>query len=403
MICAAFPPVGGTYRSVKFAKYLPQFGYEPIIVAADSLPHYPQDFSLLAEVGNLRVVRTRWNVLPRFAANGFWGNVRRRVWPDDELALGWLPLARMAVERVLREEKIDLIYTSCSPFWANLEGIRVKMKHQIPWVTDFRDPWTSNPHYHVTSPLRRRLHRWAEGRSVRLCDHYIANTQTNLSVERAKYPMLEGKSTYISNGYDPEDFAGLDRRRRGRTWRVTISGSIYGPYNPSRALEQLGRFCGRHRGVRLDLQYAGESGAAFRHYAESAGIGGAVRLHGYVPHRDSLALMQRSDVLLLSLPDGGKNAGWVPGRLYDYMASTTPIYAVVPHGEACNVLSRSRAGVAWTYSESNQAAEEKLGSIWELWKSGKRWSHHRWDYIRQFDRRLLTGRLAGVFDSLTSS
>ena len=162
-----WPPAGGpgVQRVLKFAKYLPQFGWEPVILTVENGNFPAVDEGLLGEVpDNLKVYKTKtlepfaiYNKLQgkdkTSAVDTFTitksgksfkdklGNAIRSYFFIPDARKGWKPFAVKAGLDIIKKEKIDLIFSSSPPHSLQLIAKDLAKKTQLPSVADFRDPW----------------------------------------------------------------------------------------------------------------------------------------------------------------------------------------------------------------------------------------------------------------------
>lgn len=397
-----FPPSGGggVQRSSKFVKYLSDYDWEPIVITVHNEHWQPRDETLCQDVKGIGIYRTKSNIFPILVQKPLgWLISGGCLYPD--IQLGWLPYLHKKVDKILAKEKISVVYTSCSPFSVNLEGLRIKKKYGIPWVTDFRDPWTLNVTYKPNNPVYARLSQNLEKRTMKYCDYYIANTKGNLSRARDVFPVIKNKSTWIPNGFDLDDFR-FDKNKKNNQpiWQLTYTGSCYTSYSPEPVFRVVRNFLDGTKECKILINYAGTSADLFIKIASKYKLESIIRQCGYLNHQESIRLIQNSDILLLFLPNDEKATSWVPGKLYEYLASGVPILAVVPKGDAFQIVNESKAGITLTHEEAEQRGSDVLAYLWARWKKGENWSFHNWEYIKRYDRRVLTEKLVNVFNSL---
>src|SRR5690242_7697461 len=182
MISYYFPPLGGigSVRALKFAKYLPEFGWDPVIIAPRHGTYYRDptlefDESKVVRTTSLEISRTARRVIGsggdenRPARIGpVFGRLRSLThrWiyrPDAQI--GWYPFALASARRVLRDRRCHVIFSSSFPITAHLVASRLHREYRLPWVAEFRDLWTDLARY--DSPRRQRLDRAAEQRLLR--------------------------------------------------------------------------------------------------------------------------------------------------------------------------------------------------------------------------------------------
>lgn len=400
VIAYHFPPQpgGGVQRSTKFVRYLPAFGWRPVVLTIDSTLHHHRDATLLDEIEAADVVRVRSSVLPdpfvRWRA--LRGVLDRVLVPDSHIM--WVPIAERAVAELHRKYRFDVIYTSCRPFSLAPLGERLRRKYHVPWVLDLRDLWTLNPAFPSMAKLpgQRRVHEKYERAAVESCSHLIVTSDSSLRAMHEKYPELAGKSSCIPNGFDRSDFASGPPVGGNNAWRFVYAGACYPPYSPDRILTIVRQWHG-HADVPCEIHYAGLHERAFLAAAERAGAKKLVRSHGNLTHHASIDLMRSADALLLFLPELPAAQGWVPGKLYEYLACHAPILACAAAGDASEIIRRAEAGVV---VGPHASIDEGVAALDRLYRQGARPRND--EQVSQYERRKLTARLAAIFDHVAS-
>lgn len=369
-----FPPMGGAgvQRALKFAKYLPEFGVQPVVLAAEDrgyisdpslaqeipasvavhrIPHQPLARQVLAllrrgkspsgtatqATSSTASTRSRWlrdAALRSYAALQF---------PDDKAR--WARRAEVEARRILRDEKIDLVLTSSPPVSSHRLGARLAGEFKLPWVADFRDLWTDNPGY-AAPAWRRAIDRRCEAEWLAQASGVIAVTPSWQALLTSR---LKGRCpvTFIPNGYDEEDFAGLSSSTRDdRVFRLVHTGTFYGPRDPSTLLEGVAAYLRHPTSERsLRVRLIGEMGSRFaqrlaQFEREHPGV---VELRPYVPHRQALAELAAADGLLLVVGGGNSAAasGWLPGKIFEYLRADKPVLILGREdGDAVRIMQR---------------------------------------------------------------
>jgi glycosyltransferase involved in cell wall biosynthesis len=323
-----FPPSGAVavHRMIGLVRYLPRFGWQPIVVAPPRVPWEPEDASLLAQVpAETPVERVPF-------ASGFLAKFARHFAPESH----WLWKAKPACERMIHEHRPAAIITSSPPGCVHLLGRRLHRQHGLPWLADFRDPWVIN-----NPPSRWTLAPWQESNVMRDATTLIANTPLNARGWAEAYPAATSKIVTITNGFDPERF-GEPSPVRGRKETLTIlhAGELYNGRDPMPLLDALQSlpaeiavqvdFLGRKTEQVIDLP------------AEIArrGLADRVHLHDQVAYDEAIKRMMQADILLLiQTPD--LRIG-VPAKLYEYLGADRPILA----------LAELDSDIAWVLRES---------------------------------------------------
>ena len=366
-----FPPKGGagTQRFAKFCKYLPAHGIDSIVVSvaeAARSAYAPTDDATLAIGERTEVVRV---AVPE---RGSWSRRLRRALrlqlDDDE----WADAALERALAVARERRPDVVVTTLSPYACYRIGEGLQRELGIPWVVDLRDPWaldgwrvyaTSWHARHDLAHMRRALTR---------ADFVIANVPEC----RREFVALgadPARTVVIPNGFDAEDFAGPEPVRHGDgRFHLAHIGTLHDVDVPEgltgnrfrrvrhRQIAPLGR-TGHYllhavaewrrrrggRGDELAVDLYGHVDASHRALMERLGIADLVTMHGYVPHRASIAAACAADALFVPLHDvpAGERALVVPGKMYEALASERPVIAALPDGDGADLVRRLDAGI----------------------------------------------------------
>ncbi len=394
-----FPPASGagSQRARKLVKYLPRAGWTPVVAAGHD-PFLPEDQSLLEDVKDAEVMRVRPGLLPRALLGSRVPRLalNRLLVPDVQAA--WLASLRRATDALLSSSRIDLVFTSCGPFSLNAEGARLKRRRRVPWVTDFRDAWTLGAAFRPLTPLHGWLERRMEARACDECDHFIANTPAFLAEQKKKFPVIASKSSCLPNGYDPADFP--DEAPSGlppgdRPWKLTYAGSWYRRLYPDDLFRVLADFR-QERGAPLEVHYAGPHSRPFGERVRALGLGDCLKDHGSLGYRESLRLIQESDLLLLTLPRDGRAGYWVPAKLYEYLASGKPVLALCPPGDVPSLVQGQGRVVTASGAEALSRGRQALSELWDAWRGGR--TVERSPALAGHEYPALAARLAGIFD-----
>ena len=434
-----FPPRGGApvQRSLKFVKYLREFGWEPTVLTTRFERGGAADDSLAGEIPpGTKVVEvpSRERLFIRLAEKGLGRLVGLLLRPDAHIE--WAGKAAGAGFGLHNEEPFDLVYTSLQPWSAGYVGLRLSRLARLPWVCDFRDPWTES--LHLEWPSRR--HFLADRRRERLflsiAERSLVVTPTMRDEFLAAHPDLAAERVAVLyNGYDEDDMSGPPAADDGR-FTVVFTGrfqydwgesALDGPpggrlrsrardlltYKPRRAridthspvyfLRALAGLLSDRPELRADFRvvFAGTVGEGNRRLIRELGLGDVVECPGYLPHRESVALVRSADALLLPMFSGraGERVAYASGKVFEYIAARKPIITLAPEGDAREIASRSRLGFPAEPDDPDDIRRVVEG-IYQSWKSGRPAASPDEEYIRSFRRRELTGRLASIFDEV---
>ncbi|MBM3318727.1 MAG: glycosyltransferase [Candidatus Eisenbacteria bacterium] len=400
MVLYYFPPSGGpgVQRGLKFARYLPEFGWRPHVLTVPATSDFPvRDETLLAEVPDgLAVTRAR---CPEFyglyrALTGQRGvasldiesmsraerrPARRALrWlraaafiPDGRVA--WIPFAVRAGTRLSETPGYDAIFSSGPPFTCHLIGRVLRRRTGKPWVADYRDPWTQAPFYPRRPGFARRIDERLEEACLREADaSVVVGGEMARSFREGRPGLDAGALEVIPNGYDEADFAGVPFGDAG-LFRMTHTGSLFLgriPHALFSALERLTReepeWAGRAR-----LCFAGRVDRELRARLAAPPLAAQAEWPGYLPHAESVALLRRSQLLLLLIGSDAQSRGMLTGKIYEYLAAGVPILALGPRdGDAARLLERTGAG--WIHEpEDEQGIRDRLRTLWRAWRASR--------------------------------
>ncbi len=315
-----FPPSAAvaTHRMLGFVRNLPKFGWQTTVVAPPLVPGEPQDPHLLSQVpAATEVIQVPF---PRGKIAGL---------ADRLFGYGiWLPAASRAAIKIIKKQRPDAILTSSPPSAVHLLGLSLKLRCQLPWVVDFRDPWMTN-HPYPPKDLGERLQIIAEKAVMRHADGVVANTPLAREGYLKAYPQYEYKITSITNGFDPERFEAVCcERRKDEPATILHAGEFYSGRDPRPFLDAIQQIEKEGNGS-FRLQFLGRSTeGVFDLEAEvqSRGLQSITDIGGHVPYEQALKSMTEASILLM-VQSHHMGVG-VPAKLYEYLGAGRPILAL---------------------------------------------------------------------------
>ncbi|HZK26851.1 MAG TPA: glycosyltransferase family 4 protein [Thermoclostridium sp.] len=409
MIAHQFPPIGGSgvQRTVKFIKYLPNFGWKGVVLTRQAKKAQLTDDTLLKDIPqNTNVHRTRaWDLSELFSPLDLAGKlIRRRVLiPDGERL--WEIFSHKTAINLVKDENIDLIYSTSQPFSTHLLALKVKQAYpDIPWVADFRDEWTNNAFVKAYNylPYRVKKEKALERQVFEYSDAIVINTPVMRDNSVKDNPDLAQKFHVIPNGFDVEDFKGIQVGDiKNSKFTLTYTGLIYGNTSPETvfaAVKQLKdqgaidlsdiclRFIGRFKLEDLEKMARGYD------------LQDVVEFLPYMPHRDSISNLMNSDAVLLIL---GKGTDAIyTGKLMEYINTNKPILATIPeNGAAAKLISETKTGLV-SDCEDVQATARNFKILYDNWRQDKEAFNPDKQKVSQYERQELTKKLADIFNKL---
>jgi glycosyltransferase involved in cell wall biosynthesis len=428
MLAYFYPPVGGAgvQRSAKFAKYLPDFGWEPYVISTPaSIGGEEQDDTLLADLRPaapiwrvptpqtfvLRDLKRRWRWIEpalqddraavRMGLRGLLFPFSIAESPPTDPYFWWslriIPLAC----KLVTQYGIDIIYTTMPPWSTTLAGRLVKHITGRPLVVDFRDPWTHNDQFaFYKEGWRSKSDRAMEAAALRNADRVITVMSMDDLLEWRNTPA--SKSKVIYNGYDRADFdhaqvARPDRAapaKNGGMVRMLHLGTLY-PGQYSHFVQALATVpCSADGKPVLELRFVGDTGCARGLFEGFTNAAVRIAFTPRVSHPEAIETARSADVLLIL-----NSRKVTMSKLYEYLASGTPILAVVPPGSpVAEIVAHTHTGYAVNVTTGVElaAALREISQDYAAFRA-RRYAPDQ-AAIEQFERRALTGQLAGVLD-----
>jgi glycosyltransferase involved in cell wall biosynthesis len=408
--------LSGVQRIAKFVKYLPDHGWQPTVIATGPTAYYAHDQTLLDELtereveiirtvgkdpnsmmkdlGTVKMPRERFRRLASAVSNTFFI-------PDNKR--GWSKQAIKTAREVIATQHIDMLFVSGPPFSAMMAGAQLSAETGIPLVLDYRDLWLGNQFHRYPTPWHRKKHKKLEHQTLA---HAAKVTVTNRKIKERlinTYPHLEfGDVIILPHGFDQEDLQAaqqidlpfLPNPSDGSTFKITYSGIFYDRITPVPFLKAIKRLRKKRPDMRLELHFAGLLRDEYRKKIHRWKLDGMVVDHGYLPHRETVALLQRSDALWMMVGNL-RNAETVSSaKLYEYFGTEKPILACLPDGALRK--DAERYGAAWITEPTDvDAIASAISDMYDRWLKGA-FPSPDLEFIASFDRKKLTGELARV-------
>jgi len=415
IIAYYFPPLGmgGVQRAAKWTKYLPSFGWQPHIVTVKDIEYYAHDLTLLEDVRCGTIYRTESfdpaRVLARFRRRNPIDSkekmtfsrkgvdaARRLFIPDSKI--GWYPFAWRKLVLLAERIRPDAVISTSPPLTAHLLGMKFRKKFQIPWVADFRDYWLGGEYLYAPTFLHHYLHKkWARD-VVKTADAVISISEpirrSFLSMDSA-----DAEKFYdIPNGFDPDDFQRIAPEKLPRKSLLYL-GSLGGANDPSlffRALKNLTR---KNPAILLDWKFL-FVGKGISAVAVPPEIGDRLQFVPYVSHSKAIAFLKGALALLFTL-SANVNPGMVTGKIFEYIGSGKPIFAISPEGVVATELLRSYNFGTLITDLNPEVIADKLEDFLRIdW--GEKSPASLRGFQEMYSRKNQTEKLIDVLDQITS-
>lgn len=416
-----WPPAGGpgVQRWLKFAKYLPDFGWKPIIYTPEN-PSYPLlDETLMKDVPeNIEMVRTKiWEPYQlaeklnksnkKFKAGQFdvgknqsWKS-KLSIWvrgnffiPDARVF--WVKPSIKFLEKYLKDNTIDTIVTSGPPHSLHLIGLGLKSKMpNLKWIADFRDPWTEISYYKHLKLTKSsdKKHRQLERAVFKNADITLATSYTDAE----NFRKAGANAVCITNGFDESDSENKVKAQKSENqFTLSYIGVLEQLRNPENLWKALDELIRENADFAADfrLKFVGRIDDKILQTIENSSLKKHILNLGYLAHGKAVEEMQNSDLLLITNFPNESSKGIIPGKIFEYLASGKQILSFGPEkADVAKILEETKAGKHFNYQDTEMVKKFILEKF-ELWKSGSLLGNTK--HIEQFSRRNLTRQLTEV-------
>ena len=427
-----WPPTGGSgvQRWVKFAKYLPAEGWQPVVYTPENPEQLAVDETLAGEVpSEAEIIRRRIvepygmykkvlrrsghskeavEVNPVNAQNksflqkaAMWvrGNLFR---PDPRC--WWIRPSVRFLKKYLKEHPVDLIVSTGPPQSMHLIGMRLAEETGLPWIADFRDPWTKIFYFKHLS-MTRATKKWHEKMEKRVLDKATRVVAVSPLVQQEFQAMTKTPVELITNGFDECDFLQepfkMAEGGPQQLFTITHTGLFAADGNPTVLWEVLTEKCNTCEEFRklLRINLIGKTDEQIIKAACDAGLGENVHDLGYQHHARAVDEQRKASLLILPLRKEPEYKAVLPGKLFEYLASYRPILGIgQPDGAMSMILNSTKTGVVFDW-EDKDAIAKYIDECWEKHLEGR--LRVEGSDISQFTRRNLTRRMAQLFEELT--
>lgn len=380
-----WPPAGGpgVQRWLKMVKYLPEFDIEPIVYCPQN-PSYPiVDESLLKEIPKqIKVIKQPIKEPYRFAnllSNKSATTISSGIIPKKkkqtliqrlllyvrgnffipDARKSWVKPSVVFLSDYIKTHNIETIITTGPPHSLHLIGMALKQQLKVKWLADFRDPWTTIGYHKqlkLTSSSAEK-HRQLESNVLQSADGIIV-TSENTKTEFATKTNTPIK--VITNGYDSHH---LHRPEKDKQFTVAHIGSLLSERNPKQLWQALRELCDENDDFRsaFRLKLIGVVSEEVLHTLADFQLDQYIDNLGYRSHDDAIIEQMASRILLQIEIDSEDTKAIIPGKLFEYMASETPIIAVGPNGsDVERILRATNTGHYFGYHDKDKIKSQFL-------------------------------------------
>jgi glycosyltransferase involved in cell wall biosynthesis len=394
-----WPPTGGAgvQRWLKFSKYFRKFGWEPIIYTPSN-PDFPiNDDTLLKDIpADLTVLKTQitepYDIYRKIMRKkktetvnqGFLSEGKENtllqsamIWVRGNFFIPdarkfWIKPSISYLSDYIIKNKIDAIISTGPPHSMHLIAMGLKQKFNIPWIADFRDPWTQIDFY-----SQLKLSSFADNKHKKLEHQVLTQADKVVTISPSCGKDLEKlgnrKVDVITNGFDTDDFKFDSDLKLLDGFLFHHIGALNKDRNPYTLWKVLGDLCTEFSDFKKDLiiKFTGKTDAiAFESLMQNGIIDNSQKTD-YLPHSEVVKLMAQSPVLLLPLNNTPNNAGVLSGKLFEYLAAKRPIFGIgLPDADAAAILKSTQAGTM-VHFDDYEGTKKAVLDLYQKYKSNQ--------------------------------
>lgn len=415
IIAYYWPPAGGpgVQRWLKFVKYLPEFGVEPIVYVPAN-PSYPiVDKSLLEQIPK-GITILKQPILEPYKAASFLSknktktiakgliNEKSKQGLKERFLLAirgnlFIPDARKSwikpsvryLSTLIEDYNIKTVISTGPPHSLHLIGYKLKQKFQLQWIADFRDPWTTIGYHKQLKllPFAKKKHNRLESEVLDTADKIIVTSKKTL--EEFKGKTLTPVKV-ITNGFDVHS---IEKQPKTDKFTFAHIGSLLSERNPEPLWQVLSQLIDENDDFKskFHLHLYGTVSNTISDSIEAYNLQNHVTFHGYVSHEEAIKAQMSSQVLLLIEINSEDTKAIIPGKIFEYMVSGTPIIAIGPKdSEIEDLVRETNTGHYFTYQDAKELKEQIL-SYFEVYKAGNLKSNPIG--VQRYSRKALTKTL----------
>ena len=380
------------------AKYLPQFGWEPIVIVPD-LSFIPKENDDL----NCRIIYTEYEDMFSHFSNKF--KKSESKFPEDSkdsiesndeklkdstsysnpiaskaISIAgevfaypdgmkyWHESAFEEASKLIEEEEIDAIISSSWPITCHTIAKDLNEKYNLPWIADLRDLWNLNPYVSHTF-IRNYFEKRLELKTFENAD--ALTTTTDLAAKTLSTLHPDSRIVPILSGYDKDDFKFLEELiaenddsmnnspNDSSKLKFIYAGSLYGgKRDPSYLFEAIRQLEDDNKldSSKISIEFYGDS-TGLEEIAKRYGLLDILHIGGKIAHEEVLKKQLNSDVLLLISWDNEKEKMFIPGKIYEYFALKKPVLSIgYKEGSLKDLIDETKVGYHVSSLESTKEA-----------------------------------------------
>ena len=425
-----WPPSGGSgvQRWLKMSKYLPENGWQPFIYTADGAEYPVEDLSLEKDVASEAEIIRRPIVEPYSFYKKFLGIKKdekikagfinegktKSAWKENisiwlrgnlfipDARCWWIKPSVRYLKKYLQKNPVDAIISTGPPHSMHLIAKELHKKFNIPWIADFRDPWTDIDFFSELKLTKRSLKKHHRLQYQVLTE---ANKVVTVGWDWAKGLESHGAKdvAVITNGYDFNIEELKTKSDLSQSFTMSHVGIVGAARNATKFWEALGELIKDENQSEfsnlLKIRLIGQVDNSVLLSIKENSLENHVEIIPYIPHEKVIIEQSSSQVLLLFVNNSPNAKGILTGKIFEYMASGRPILAIGPKdGDTAIILDETKSGVIIDYEEK-EGMKKVIIDLFEKYKYNQLLTKEN-ESVKKYSRRALAKEYVNLIERI---
>ncbi len=406
-------------RMGKFAKYLPKYDWNPIILTVKEIDFYQKNLSLFPDYEKMKIERTKcfdyFHIVQTF--NKFWKkddkisqiifkhkenkmiSFIKKMFPVDD-KIGWMPFCYSKAKKIIKTQKIDAIFTTLGGVYHSaITSYLLAKKFNIPLIIEFRDLWVDYPLEDALF-FNKKINSYFEKKIVNYASKVITLAPGAKRILDEKYDISDDKIEVITNGFDDYDFNNNTPFLKEEDALIfTFCGTFFTKLTPEDLFNSLKKI--NIQNIKIKIRFIGNFRQNIwelkKKFEEQFSQKMVIELVPRMEYKQLIDELYRSDILMLFV----ENNDMLHAKIFDYLVTKKTILAFCPKGsDTENIIKNGNLGFTIENGNIEQGAKT-IENIIQLFKDNKLKEIRGSDYyIKQFSRKNLTQKFAKILDNL---
>ena len=425
-----WPPSGGSgvQRWLKMSKYFPENGWQPVVYTAENAEYPVEDLSLEKDIAPETEVIKRKIVEPYSFYKKFLGikkeekikagfineGKKKSSWKENisiwlrgnlfipDARCWWIKPSVRFLKKYLQENPVDAIISTGPPHSMHLIAKELHKKLNIPWIADFRDPWTDIDFFSELKLTKRSLKKHHKLQLQVLTE---ANKVVTVGWDWAKGLERHGAKNVevITNGYDFNIEEKLTNIELSKNFTMSHIGIVGAARNARKFWETLGELLKDNRPDNfsnlLKIRLIGQVDNSVIQSIKENNLENNVEIISYIPHEKVIIEQSSSQVLLLFINNSPNAKGIMTGKIFEYMASGRPILAIGPKdGDTAIILDKTQSGVIIDF-EDKEGMKNTIIDLFTRYKENQLITQKN-EFVEKYSRQNLAAEYVKLLNQI---